>query len=229
MARIRLREVSVRLPIYGEHNMNLKSRVVQLATGRRPEIEHIDALRNINLTVEHGQRVGIVGPNGAGKTTLLRVASGILPPTTGTVDIEGSVVTMLTSMLGLDYQFTGYENIIRRGVYINQTPAEMEAKLDEIAAFSGLGDRLRHPVRTYSAGMVARLAFSIATAAEPDILIIDEGLGMADAEFTKRARARFHDLLDRSRILVITSHSQDFLAGICTRLVHLESSYLVDP
>lgn len=228
MARIRLRNVGVTLPIYGEHNMNLKNRVVQLVTGRRPEIESIEALRNINLTVEHGERVGIIGPNGAGKTTLLRVASGILPPTTGSVEIEGSVVTMLTSMLGLDHQFTGYENIIRRGVFINQTPAQMDAKVDEIAAFSGLGDRLRHPVRTYSSGMVARLAFSIATAAEPDILIIDEGLGVADAEFADRARARFLDLIDRSRILIITSHSPDFLGGICSRYVRLNASYLVE-
>ena len=228
MARIRLRNVGVTLPIYGEHNMNLKNRVVQLVTGRRPEIESIEALRNINLTVEHGERVGIVGPNGAGKTTLLRVASGILPPTTGTVEIEGTVVAMLSSSLGLDPQFTGYENIIRRGVFINQSPAQMESRVDEIASFSGLGDRLRHPVRTYSAGMVARLSFSIATVAEPDILVIDEGIGMADAEFAERATRRYRELIDRSRILLIASHNEQFLAGICNRFVRLDSSYLVE-
>ncbi|MEI7992118.1 MAG: ATP-binding cassette domain-containing protein [Actinomycetota bacterium] len=228
MARIRLRNVDVTLPIYGEHNMNLKSRLVQVVTGRRPEIEAIEALRTITLNADDGQRIGIVGPNGAGKTTLLRVAAGILPPTRGTVEIDGSVVALLSSSLGLDPQFTGYENIIRRGVYINQTPAQMDSKVDEIAAFSGLSDRLRHPVRTYSAGMVARLSFSIATVAEPDILVIDEGIGMADSEFAERATLRFRELIDRSRILLIASHNEQFLAGICNRFVRLDASYLVE-
>jgi len=228
MAHIELRNVCVKLPIYGAQNMNLKSRLLQLVTGRRPEIEAIEALRNITLSVRDGERVGIVGPNGAGKTTLLRVASGILTPTSGSVTIEGRVVSMLSSMLGVDPQFTGYENIIRRGVFLNLSPEEMQARVPEIAEFSGLGNRLRHPVRTYSSGMVARLAFSIATSADPDILIIDEGIGMADAEFAARATARFHEFIDRSRVLLIASHNEAFLAGICNRLVRLDSSYLQD-
>ena len=183
---------------------------------------------SIDLDLMAGRVLGLIGPNGAGKTTLLRVAAGILPPTRGTVEIDGTVVAMLSSSLGLDAQFTGYENIIRRGVYINQSPEQMDSKVDEIAAFSGLGDRLRHPVRTYSAGMVARLSFSIATVAEPDILVIDEGIGMADSEFAERATLRFRELIDRSRILLIASHNEQFLAGICNRFVRLDASYLVE-
>ena len=227
MSSLRLRNVSVALPIYGAHNMNLKGRVVQILTGRRVEIEIIHALRNISFSVGDGERIGIVGPNGAGKTTLLRVAAGILPPTQGTVDVDGSVVSLLDSSLGLDPNCSGYENIIRRGIFLGQTLKQMERRSAEITEFSGLGDRMRHPVRTYSSGMRARLAFSIATSIDPDILVIDEGIGAADAEFASRAAERYQSFINRSRILLVASHNEQYLASMCNRFIRLESSYMV--
>lgn len=227
MPSIDVRNVSVSLPIYGAHNMNLKGRLAQILTGRRAEVEVIQALRNVSLSARDGDRIGITGPNGAGKTTLLRVTAGILPPTKGEVRVEGSVVSLLDASLGLDPGFTGYENVVRRGLFLNQTRQQMLDRIDEIAEFSGLGDRMRHPVHTYSSGMRARLAFSIATSIDPEILIIDEGIGTADAEFADRAAERYRNLLGRTRIVVIASHNQDYLATMCNRFIRLESSYLV--
>jgi len=185
------------------------------------------ALAGVDLDVERRRIVLLRGPNGAGKTTLLRVAAGILTPTQGTVRIQGSVVSLLDSSVGLDPNCTGYENVIRRGIYLNQTLKQMEARVDEITEFSGLGDRMRHPVRTYSSGMRARLAFSIATSIDPDILVIDEGIGTADAEFAERAAARYRDLLQRTRIVLLASHNEHYLASMCDRFVRLNASYMV--
>ena len=121
MAHINISNVSVDLPIYGSHNMNLKGRVANFIARRETETEIIRALDDVSLSIQNGERIGIVGPNGAGKTTLLRVMAGILKPTTGTVDIQGSVVSLIDQSLGLDPQCTGFENVIRRGIFLNQS------------------------------------------------------------------------------------------------------------
>ena len=187
MAHINVKNVTVDLPIYGAHNMNLKGRVANFLTRRETEVEVIRALNDISLSINDGERVGIVGPNGSGKTTLLRVMAGILKPTKGTVEIQGTVVSMIDQGLGMDPQCTGLENIFRRGIFLNQSTQQMRDRIDEIVDLSGLGNRIRHPLHTYSSGMRARLAFSIATSVQPEILIIDEGIGAADEEFAERA------------------------------------------
>ena len=227
MPHIKVTNVTVDLPIYGAHNMNLKGRVANFLARRETEIEVIRALNDISLSIKDGERVGIVGPNGSGKTTLLRVMAGILKPTQGNVEIQGTVVSMIDQGLGMDPQCTGLENIFRRGIFLNQSTQQMQDKLDEIVEFSGLGDRIRHPLYTYSSGMRARLAFSIATSVQPEILIIDEGIGAADEEFSERAAGRLDSFLQNAGILLLASHSNQLTDSWCNKKVRLESGQLM--
>ena len=227
MPHINVKNVTVDLPIYGAHNMNLKGRVANFFARRETEVEIIRALNDISLSINDGDRVGIVGPNGSGKTTLLRVMAGILKPTQGNVEIQGTVVSMIDQGLGMDPQCTGLENIFRRGIFLNQSTQQMQDKLDEIVDFSGLGDRIRHPLYTYSSGMRARLAFSIATSVEPEILIIDEGIGAADEEFSERAAGRLDSFVQNAGILILASHSHQLLDSWCNKKVRLKSGHLL--
>ena len=227
MAHIEITNVTVDLPIYGAHNMNLKGRVANFLARRETEVEIIRALDNVSLSIKDGERIGIVGPNGAGKTTLLRVMAGILKPSQGNVNILGSVVSMIDQGLGMDPQCTGIENIFRRGIFLNQSAQQMQEHLDDIVEFSGLGDRIRHPLHTYSSGMRARLAFSIATSVKPEILILDEGIGAADEEFADRAATRLDAFLQNAGILLLASHSNQLIESWCNKKVHLESGQLM--
>lgn len=219
MASIELKNVTVDLPIYGAHNMNLKGRVANFLARREAEVEVIRALHDITLSIKDGDRIGIVGPNGAGKTTLLRVMAGILKPSQGEVSIQGSVVSMIDQGLGMDHQCSGIENIFRRGIFLNQSTQQMQSRVDDIVQFSGLGDRIRHPLYTYSSGMRARLAFSIATSVEPEILIIDEGIGAADEEFAERASVRLDAFLENAGILLLASHSNQLIESWCSKKI----------
>ena len=227
MAHIDITNVTVDLPIYGAHNMNLKGRVANFLARRETEVEIIRALDNVSLSIKDGERIGIVGPNGAGKTTLLRVMAGILKPSQGNVNIHGSVVSMIDQGLGMDPQCTGIENIFRRGIFLNQSTQQMQEHLDDIVEFSGLGDRIRHPLYTYSSGMRARLAFSIATSVKPEILILDEGIGAADEEFADRAATRLDAFLQNAGILLLASHSNQLIESWCNKKVRLESGQLL--
>jgi ABC-2 type transport system ATP-binding protein len=224
MASIELKNVTVDLPIYGAHNMNLKGRVANFLARRETEVEIIRALHDISLSIKDGDRIGIVGPNGAGKTTLLRVMAGILKPTYGEVAIQGTVVSMIDQSLGMDPQCSGIENIFRRGIFLNQNTQQMQGRVGDIVEFSGLGDRIRHPLYTYSSGMRARLAFSIATSIEPEILIIDEGIGAADEEFSGRASLRLDEFQKKAGILLLASHSKDLIQMWCRKTIYLKSA-----
>ncbi len=227
MAHINVKNVTVDLPIYGAHNMNLKGRIANFLARRETEVEIIRALNDISLSINDGDRVGIVGPNGSGKTTLLRVMAGILKPTQGNVEIQGTVVSMIDQGLGLEAQCTGIENIFRRGIFLNQSTQQMQDRLDDIVEFSGLGGRIRHPLYTYSSGMRARLAFSIATSVKPEILIIDEGIGAADEEFAERAAGRLDSFLQNAGILLLASHSNQLIESWCKKKVRIESGQLM--
>jgi ABC-2 type transport system ATP-binding protein len=213
MAHIELRNVTVDLPIYGAHNMNLKSRATNFLARRETDVEIIRAVHDVSLSIKDGDRIGIVGPNGAGKTTLLRVMAGILKPSQGKVAIQGTVVSMIEQGLGMNPHCTGIENIFRRGIFLNQSRPQMQSRVDEIVEFSGLGDRIRHPLYTYSSGMKARLAFSIATSIKPEILIIDEGIGAADEDFSIRAANRLNYFLNEAGILILASHNKTMVSN----------------
>jgi len=174
-----------------------------------------EALKNINLHLQDGDRVGLVGHNGAGKSTLLRLLSGIYEPTRGSAVVRGRVAPVFDLGVGMDPEISGYENIIIRGLFLGQTRKAMNRKMDEIAEFSELGDYLAMPLRTYSTGMRIRLALGVVTSIDPEILLLDEGIGAVDAAFMAKARSRLVEMVKRSGILVFASHSNEFLAQLC--------------
>ena len=221
MTSISLSQITVDLPIFGAQNMNLKGKIARGLRRLKSDVPTIRALENVSVVFNEGERIGIIGPNGAGKTTLLRVAAGILSPTAGHVEIEGSVVSMIDQSLGLDNQCTGLENIYRRGIYLNQSKSKMRSIADEIIEFSGLGDRIYHPIHSYSAGMRARLSFSISTSIKPDILIVDEGIGVADDEFTKRASSRLNEFIGQTGILLLATHSKQLVDRYCNKTINI--------
>lgn len=221
-------DLHVDMQLLSIQDYNLKKRLVARVTRRSTRITSIKALAGIDLVVPEGSRLGLVGANGSGKTTLLRVIAGTLFPSSGTLVTSGRVAAMLDGNLGIDPEATGYENIMIHGLLLGQSRSEIQMAEPDIVEFSGLGDRLHHAVHTYSSGMRTRLAFSIATSIDPEILLLDEGIGMADAEFTARANERLRAFLGRAGILVIASHSQELLRQFCDVAVWLEAGRIID-
>ncbi|WP_151530386.1 MULTISPECIES: ABC transporter ATP-binding protein [Corynebacterium] len=209
----------VDFPIFDAKTRSLKKAALGAAGGiigkNDSNVVVVEALRDINLHLQEGDRVGLVGHNGAGKSTLLRLLSGIYEPTRGSAHVRGRVAPVFDLGVGMDPEISGYENIIIRGLFLGQTRQQMKKKMDEIADFTDLGDYLAMPLRTYSTGMRIRLALGVVTSIEPEILLLDEGIGAVDAEFMAKARKRLQELVQRSGILVFASHSNDFLAQLC--------------
>lgn len=191
------------------------------------DIIAVRAIDRLNLEINDGDRIGLVGHNGSGKTTLLRVISGIYKPVAGHVRIEGKVGTLLDPRAGMDNDATGLENIYLRGYILGMKKEEIEAQIDDIADFTDLGDFLQLPMRTYSAGMAARLAFGISTALQHDILLIDEGIGAGDEAFQEKARERIENLFSRTSIVLLASHSEDLIHRFCNRRVQMEHGRMV--
>ena len=205
MAYLELCNVGLDLPIYDIQGRSLKKRLMRL--GRRNELAEkssgvivVNALAGINLRLDSGDRVGLIGHNGAGKSTLLRLLAGIYAPTSGSIEKQGKAVPLLDISLGMDENSTGYQNIRLRGLLLGMTNAEIRNKERDIAEFTGLGDSLDLPLRTYSSGMRMRLAFAVSTAIDADILLLDEVIGVGDASFQEKANARLHDLHNRAPV-----------------------------
>lgn len=222
MARLSLCNVGVELPIFSASSYSLRNTVVAAATGglilrERARYPIVSALRDINVELEHGDRLALIGHNGSGKSTLLRVMAGIYQPTTGTIERDGVAMPIFEMFYGMDPEATGYENILMRGLALGMTRREIKQRAREIADFAELGEFISMPMRTYSTGMAARLAFAITTAIEPDILLIDEGIGAGDAAFVEKADRRLNDMLHKTSIVVIASHSEALLRRFCTR------------
>jgi ABC-2 type transport system ATP-binding protein/lipopolysaccharide transport system ATP-binding protein len=228
MPSIDLVDVTVVFPVYSAQGRSFKSDLLRRIGGRIQREEAagryvVRALRNITLALRAGDRLGLIGPNGAGKSTLLRVISGVYEPPQGSVRIEGQVSSLLDVTLGIDPELSGYDNIILRSVLLGSTIAQAKARIPDIAEFSELGEFLELPVRTYSSGMMLRLAFAISTAATPTILVLDEVVGVGDATFAEKARARVQHLMDNASIVVLASHDTRMLRRFCTRIAVLES------
>ena len=168
-----------------------------------------------SLKKNRGDRVALVGHNGAGKSTLLRLMAGIYEPTRGKAAVRGKVAPIFDLAVGMDPEISGMDNIIIRGLFLGMTKKQMEARLDDIAEFTELGDYLEMPLRAYSSGMRVRLALGVVTSIDPEILLLDEGIGAVDAEFLTKARGRLNELVARSGILVFASHSDEFLTDLC--------------
>jgi len=182
----------------------------------------VQALENINLTIGEGERLGIIGRNGAGKSTLLKLLAGVYPPTSGRCQVNGQVSSLFELALGFESDASGWENIMYRGFLQGETPRSIRAKMQPIADFSELGDFLNMPVRYYSAGMMVKLAFSIATAIEPEILIVDEVLGAGDLAFQAKARDRMRSLMSSARAVIVVSHDLATLPLLCDRVLWLD-------
>lgn len=181
------------------------------------------ALENISLNLYHGETLGVVGGNGAGKTTLLKILSGILEPSTGCYTNPGFRASMLTLQLGFVHNLTGRDNAVLSGMLLGQTRRQMMAKMDAIVEFSELADFIDQPVRTYSAGMRARLGFSVALEANPDILLIDEILGVGDSTFRAKSTAALKSLIISDRTVVLVSHNLATMRELCDRVIWIEN------
>ncbi len=227
MARIELRDVSVEFPIYNLSSRSFKKNFLRVATGgnvAQNTNDHVvvRALNDINLLLEHGDRVGLIGHNGSGKSTLLRLLATIYEPTGGDILIDGHISPMLDLISGIEIEFTGYENILMRGAILGLNSKQIREKTEQIVEFTGLGDYLSMPVRTYSSGMMVRLAFAISTSINPEILLIDEVFGAGDAEFMEKAQAKMVSLLNQSSIVVIATHSDDLITEFCNKALLME-------
>ncbi len=230
MALIKLNSLTIDFPIYHLNARTIRKCFLRLTGGAlRKETEHtviVKALDNITFTLEHGDRVGLIGHNGAGKSTLLRVLAKIYEPSQGNIGIEGRVSPLLNVMLGINPESTGYENILVRGILLGLTQKEIQAKMQEIADFTELGEYLSVPIRTYSTGMQLRLAFAVATCIKPDILLMDEMIEAGDANFKKKAEGRLTEFIEQSSIMVLASHSNDTIRRLCNKVTLLEKGKL---
>jgi ABC-2 type transport system ATP-binding protein/lipopolysaccharide transport system ATP-binding protein len=225
MASIVVDNVGIVFPIYDSRGRSLKSRLydfLRSPSGQSRSITLVEALRGVSLQLRKGDRMGIIGRNGSGKTTLLRVLSGIYEPTSGHVNIEGTVASMTDMTMGMDPDATGEENILIRGILLGMTRRDAQRLIEPIRDFTELAEKLDYPIRTYSTGMLLRLAFAISTAIRPDILVMDEMIGAGDASFVEKARARVGAMIDASSVLVLSSHNLAIVREFCTSAILLE-------
>lgn len=223
---IELKNVVLSYPVYDYSMLSLQRTLVSLASAgsiSKPHngVVHIKAVDGLSLSLKHGDRLAIVGGNGAGKTSLLKMIAGIYEPSHGKCTVEGKITTILGTGFGLDEEATGYQNIVLGGIALGYSKKDMEDCIDDVAEFSELGEFLNMPLRTYSAGMRARLAFGIATCKRPDIVIIDEGIGAGDSSFYEKANKRLERFLGNASILIIASHSDDILKRFCNKCLCL--------
>lgn len=234
MARIVLDTVSVGFPVHVQSARQLLlANLVpgraggKIASGKSDHDVTVKALDGVSLALENGDRLGLLGHNGSGKSTLLRVCAGIYRPTSGTVTIDGRIATIFELTTGMNWEETGRINIGLVLRCFGYSSVEIAELTEEIADFTELGAFLDMPIRTYSAGMIARLAFAIATSPEPDILLIDEVIGAGDADFIAKARGRLSELIGRSGVLVLASHSNDLIRQTCNKVAIFEAGQLL--
>jgi len=232
MPTISLQHVTIEFPIYNARTRSLTGELFRRAVGGRITSNHsrivlVTALQNINLELADGDRLGLIGHNGAGKSTLLRVLAGIYEPSAGQARINGSVASLTDITMGMDVESTGYENILLRGVFLGMHGTQVRRLIPDIEEFTELGEFLKLPLRTYSTGMMLRLAFAITTAVIPEILIMDEMIGAGDAAFLTKATERLNQMITQSRIFVIASHDIEIIRRFCNKAALMETGRIV--
>ena len=218
---IRANDISMRYLMTYDRIQSIKEYIVQMLRGKI-KYEEFWALKNVSFEVERGEVVGIIGHNGAGKSTLLKVISGILKPTGGSLEVHGNVVPMLELGSGFDHDLTGRENIFLNGSILGYSEKYLKEKYEQIVEFSELGKFIDVPIRNYSSGMLMRLAFSIATVVQPEILIVDEILAVGDAAFQEKSKARMLELMSGGTTVLFVSHSLEQIREMCDRVIWLE-------
>lgn len=233
-SEIILQNVCLDFPVYDTESLSFRNKIskvgkevlnqtVKTNSGGRI----IEGLKNINCNFIHGDRVAILGPNGSGKTTLLKLLAGIYSPTSGIFSKTGNISCMLDIGFGFEQDATGYENIILSNITRGLTKSEIEDILPDIAEFSGLGEFLDMPFRTYSSGMQARLAFSSAIASTPGILLIDEFFSTGDIEFSEKSKIKVLEMMDNSSILIFASHDMKLLKNICNKAILMKNGEII--
>jgi lipopolysaccharide transport system ATP-binding protein len=226
MARIRIENVSVDFPLFHGSSRSLKKTVVAAASGRLGEDNRqrrvVQALRDVDIELGSGDRLGLIGTNGAGKTTLLRAIAGIYEPVAGRIRVEGSLNALLDPQLGMNVELTGRENIMLRGLYNGFSKTQIAVLEDDVQDFAELGEFLDLPVRLYSTGMVVRLGFAMATAIRPQVLLMDEWFLAGDANFIAKARTRLEAIVRGAEILVLSSHISSAVLEWCNRVIWMD-------
>jgi lipopolysaccharide transport system ATP-binding protein len=230
MARIRIENVSVDFPLFHGSSRSLKKTVVAAASGRLGEDKRqrmvVQALRDVDIELGSGDRLGLIGTNGAGKTTLLRAIAGIYEPVAGRIRVEGSLNALLDPQLGMNVELTGRENIMLRGLYNGFSKTQISVLEDDVQEFAELGEFLDLPVRFYSSGMVVRLGFAMATAIRPQVLLMDEWFLAGDANFMVKARARLEAIVRGAEILVLSSHMSSAVLEWCNRVIWMDHGHV---
>ena len=222
MAHIKLENVNFNYPVYNLTGRSLKMTFATRVTRGGSGFMEVRALRDISLDIKNGERVGLIGSNGSGKSTLLRLIAGLANPQHGRVDIVGRRIPLIDRGIGINQELPGIANIELPLRFLGATNAEIEHAKTWVPEFTDLGDFMKLPVRTYSEGMKARLAFALCTAISGDILILDEWLSAGDLRFVEKAEKQLRDLVQRTKILVIASHSLELLRNVCTTMVWME-------
>lgn len=223
---LKVEGVGMKFNLSKEKVDNLKEYVIK-SLKRQISYNEFWALKDINFSLEKGDRLGILGLNGAGKSTLLKVIAGVLKPTEGTVTTKGVIVPLLELGAGFDMQYTGAENIYLYGAVLGYSREFIDSKFDEIVEFSGLGDFIDVPVKNYSSGMKSRLGFSIATIVEPEILILDEVLSVGDAKFRKKSEKKIMSMFDKGVTVLFVSHSLAQVQRLCNKAILLEKGKII--
>jgi lipopolysaccharide transport system ATP-binding protein len=222
MASINLHQVSVKIPVYTNHTKFLKNSFIKNFLKEKTSVQTITALHDINLNLKDGDRLGLMGPNGAGKSTLLRTIAGIYEPTLGSINVKGSIASLIDISLGMDSEASGYENIRMRGIMMGMKLKQIKLIEEEIADFTELGSFLELPIRTYSTGMQMRLGFAVSTAMKADIILMDEWLNVGDSYFIEKAEKRLQNFIKDTAILVIASHSEKLIKNTTNQILYLE-------
>lgn len=218
---IEVNDVTMRFRMNNDRIMSLKEFVTTAICGKL-NYNEFTALNHVSFEVKKGETLGLIGRNGAGKSTLLKIISGILKPTEGTVTVRGNVVPMLELGSGFDFDLTGKENIFLNGAILGYDEEFLKAKYDDIVSFSELGKFIEVPIRNYSSGMLARLAFSVAAIVKPEVLIVDEILSVGDTEFQAKSHARMKDLMSGGTTVLFVSHNIEQIRTMCKHVVWLE-------
>ena len=210
--------------------MKLDAVTLEYPVPRQYKKENIQpsGIRNISLEVKQGEVLGIIGRNGSGKSTLLKVMAGVFPPDTGTIATRGSVSLLAGVGVGFHKELTGRENAYLYGALMGRTTSQIDALIDEIQDFAELKHHFDRPIRTYSSGMKSRLGISVASAFKPDLLLIDEVLGVGDASFRKKSEKRVKEMINQSGSVIIVSHSMGLLKSICNKIIIIEDGMIAD-
>jgi ABC-type polysaccharide/polyol phosphate transport system ATPase subunit len=223
MSRISVENLSIKFLLYHDRSPSLKEYVSSIFRKRKPSsFSDFYAVKEVSFTVEAGERLGIVGHNGAGKSTLLKALCRIYDPSGGTIHVEGRVAPLLEIGAGFHPEFSGRENIYLNGAILGYSKAQLAAIEHEVIAFAGLEEFIDTPVKYYSTGMYMRLAFSLATSVDPDILVLDEVFAGGDANFVQKATARMHRMIESASILIVVSHDMHLVKSLCTRVICMD-------